>query len=71
MRRGLLPGLQLPVSGQQLVGMRVERSSGDVDTRYFHRDHLGSVAILTDESGVLCSFYCFSKSSNCLVRPAL
>jgi RHS repeat-associated protein len=35
----------------KMVGMRVERSSGEVDTRYFHRDHLGSVAILTDETG--------------------
>jgi RHS repeat-associated protein len=35
----------------KMVGMRVERSSGEVDTRYFHRDHLGSVAILTDEAG--------------------
>jgi RHS repeat-associated protein len=35
----------------KMVGMRVERSSGEVDTRYFHRDHLGSVAILTDDAG--------------------
>jgi hypothetical protein len=34
-----------------MVGMRVERADGSVQTRYFHRDHLGSVAILTDEAG--------------------
>jgi RHS repeat-associated protein len=35
----------------KMVGMRVERPDGSVQTRYFHRDHLGSVAILTDEAG--------------------
>ena len=34
----------------KMVGMRVE-SGGAVQTRYFHRDHLGSVAIVTDEVG--------------------
>ena len=29
-----------------MVGMRVERAAGEVDTRHFHRDHLGSIAIL-------------------------
>jgi RHS repeat-associated protein len=37
----------------KMVGMRVERSSGEVDTRYFHRDHLGSVAIITNETGAV------------------
>ena len=36
----------------KMVGMRVE-SGGAVQTRYFHRDHLGSVAILTDEAGTV------------------
>jgi uncharacterized protein RhaS with RHS repeats len=35
----------------KMVGMRVEQPDGSVQTRYFHRDHLGSVAILTDEAG--------------------
>jgi RHS repeat-associated protein len=35
----------------RMIGMRVERSSGEVHTRYFHRDHLGSVAIITNETG--------------------
>jgi RHS repeat-associated protein len=37
----------------KMVGMRVERSSGEIDTRYFHRDHLGSVAIITNETGAV------------------
>ena len=37
----------------KMVGMRVEHSDGAVQTRYFHRDHLGSVAILTDEAGAV------------------
>jgi RHS repeat-associated protein len=37
----------------KMVGMRVERSSGEIDTRYFHRDHLGSVAIITNATGAV------------------
>jgi len=37
----------------KMVGMRVESGGGAVQTRYFHRDHLGSVAILTNETGAV------------------
>jgi hypothetical protein len=37
----------------KMVGMRAEHSSGEVDTRYFHHDHFGSVAIITNETGAV------------------
>jgi RHS repeat-associated protein len=36
-----------------LVGMHVENVGGSTLTRYFHKDHLGSVAVITDESGTV------------------
>jgi hypothetical protein len=36
-----------------LVGMHVENSDETVSTRYFHKDHLGSIAVITDESGAV------------------
>jgi RHS repeat-associated protein len=36
-----------------LVGMHVENSDETVATRYFHKDHLGSIAVITDESGAV------------------
>ena len=36
----------------KMVGMRVE-TGATVQTRYFHRDHLGSVAVLTNETGAV------------------
>jgi RHS repeat-associated protein len=41
------------VAGGQLIGMRVELSGGTVHTRYFHKDHLGSISTITDENGVV------------------
>ena len=34
-----------------MIGVRFEKSDGTVRTRYFHKDHLGSVQRLTDETG--------------------
>jgi RHS repeat-associated protein len=42
----------LMVSGS-MVGMRVIRSDGSTSFRYFHQDHLGSIAVITNESGTL------------------
>jgi RHS repeat-associated protein len=42
----------LTVAGQ-LVGMYVEKSDETVATRYFHKDHLGSIAVITDEAGAV------------------
>jgi RHS repeat-associated protein len=40
-------------AGGQLVGMHVEMSDGTVNTRYFNKDHLGSIAVITDETGTV------------------
>jgi RHS repeat-associated protein len=37
--------------GGTLIGMRVLRSGSGITTRYFHTDNLGSIAVITDESG--------------------
>jgi len=39
------------IATRGLVGMNVENSDTTVLTRYLHKYHLGSVAIITDESG--------------------
>jgi RHS repeat-associated protein len=36
--------------GGALVGARFERSDATVSTRYFTQDHLGSIAVITDEN---------------------
>jgi RHS repeat-associated protein len=41
------------VAAGGLVGMHVENSDETVLTRYFHRDHLGSIAVITNESGTV------------------
>jgi len=35
------------------VGMHVENGDETVSTRYFHKDHLGSIAVITDETGAV------------------
>jgi RHS repeat-associated protein len=40
--------------GGEMVGVRFNNTTGNtVSTRYFHKDHLGSVATLTDENGLV------------------
>jgi YD repeat-containing protein len=39
------------VAGGAMVGVRFENSDATVQTRYFTTDHLGSVAVITDENG--------------------
>jgi RHS repeat-associated protein len=34
-----------------MLGVRVLHSDNSVTTRYFHTDHLGSIAVITDENG--------------------
>src|SRR6185503_9714733 len=41
------------VAAGGVVGMHVEDSDETVSTRYFHKDHLGSIAVLTDETGAV------------------
>ena len=38
-------------AGAELVGVYVSRSSGFTEMRYYHHDHLGSVAAITNEAG--------------------
>jgi RHS repeat-associated protein len=57
----------LVTSGGLLVGMHVENIGGSTLTRYFHKDHLGSVAVITDESGTVLerlSFDAWGKRRN-------
>ena len=41
------------IVGGRLIGVRFERSDNTVSTRYFVNDHLGSVAVLTDENALV------------------
>jgi RHS repeat-associated protein len=41
------------VAAGGLVGMHVENSDETVATRYFHKDHLGSISVITDENGLV------------------
>jgi hypothetical protein len=54
-RFGQLGGPQrwtnLPVVGGRLIGIRVENADETTLTRYFHTDHLGSIAVISDEAG--------------------
>jgi predicted enzyme related to lactoylglutathione lyase len=40
-------------AGGEMVAMRVDRSGTTTYTRYFHKDHLGSIAAITDETGAV------------------
>jgi RHS repeat-associated protein len=40
-------------AGGEMIGMRVEHSVSGIYTRYFHKDHLGSIATITDEAGIV------------------
>ena len=51
-------------AGGDPVAMRTLRSNGVNDTRYLHKDHLGSVDTITDEFGAVVlrlSFDAFGK----------
>jgi RHS repeat-associated protein len=52
------------MAGQEAIALRTLRNSGVNDTRYLHKDHLGSVDTITDESAavvVKLSFDAFGK----------
>jgi len=40
-------------AGGEMVAMRVDRSDATIYTRYFHKDHLGSIATITDAAGAV------------------
>jgi hypothetical protein len=41
------------IVGGRLVGIHVENADETTLTRYFHTDHLGSIAVITNETGVV------------------
>ena len=41
------------VVGGRLIGIHVQKAYETTATRYFHTDHLGSIAVITDEAGVV------------------
>ena len=49
---GTSNGATISAPVDAMVGMRVQ-SGSTVTTRYFHTDHLGSIAVITDESGAV------------------
>jgi RHS repeat-associated protein len=38
-------------AGSLLIGVYISRSDATTETRYFHRDHLGSLTLITNDSG--------------------
>jgi hypothetical protein len=40
-------------AGGTMLGVRVLHSDNSVTTRYFHTDHLGSIAVITNETGAV------------------
>jgi RHS repeat-associated protein len=40
-------------AGGEMIGMRVDRSDATTYTRFFHKDHLGSIATITNATGAV------------------
>jgi hypothetical protein len=57
------------VSAGGLVGMHIENSDETVATRYFHKDHLGSIAVITSETAVVLERLSFDASKRSLAPP--
>lgn len=51
-------------AGNQAVGVYTSRSTGINDTKYFHTDHLGSIAVVTNESGAVIARYSYDPYGN-------
>jgi len=41
------------------IGVYTTRSNGVNDTRYFHTDHIGSIAVVTNETGAVVARYAY------------
>lgn len=55
------------MAGNDPIAIRTLRSNSSNDTRYLHRDHIGSVTAITDESGAVLqrlSYDAFGKRRN-------
>jgi hypothetical protein len=46
---GIVQWTNYLAAGGEMIGMRVDRSDASTYTRYFHKDHLGSIATITQE----------------------
>jgi RHS repeat-associated protein len=54
-------------AGGEMVALRTLRSNSVNDVRYFHRDHLGSISVITNEAGGVVSrlsYNAFGKRRN-------
>ncbi len=59
-------------AGGQLIGIyveRIENVAAVVETGYFHPDHLGSVAVITNETGAVVERLSFDPSKRSLASP--
>jgi len=50
---GIVQWINYLSAGGEMVAMRVDRSDATTYTRYFHKDHLGSIATITDAAGAV------------------
>jgi len=50
---GLVEHKHYLYAGTGLIGLYTQRSNSVNDTRYFHKDHLGSVSVVTNETGAV------------------
>ena len=57
------------IAGGELIGMVVESSTAPTLTRYFHKDHLGSVSVITNEVGAVVERLSFDASKRSLASP--
>jgi hypothetical protein len=39
------------IVGGRLIGVHIEKADESTATRYFHTDHLGSISVITNETG--------------------
>jgi RHS repeat-associated protein len=47
-----------------VIGMLTQRSNAQNDTRYWHKDHLGSVAVITDTAGAVKDKFTYDAWGN-------
>jgi hypothetical protein len=63
------------MAGGRTIGIHVENADETTTTRYFHTDHLGSIAVITNEAGVVMERLSYAPSGLSLLcarrsRPA-
>ena len=58
-KAGLTEAKHTLAAAGQTIGEYVSRSNGTSDTRYFHGDHLGSISVVSNETGLVVARYAF------------